>query len=208
MNQLFHSFRGSMPTPHTGIFISTCQTNQTVRKSASIAVHCKFGVARAQNNAAPPTRRGALFAHSSPAEFAGQQRRTGSANHLTTIFALIHFIARPTVKGIAPIADPNFVIGLIFVTPVTILANKGSAFVAPNLDAGGSRIAMKTRVVLIVQIDHIVVVICRIIIIVVVVVIVFIIVVAVQIGNSRTNGGTNELLGLVLQDSIRWVHFG
>ena len=47
--------------------------------------------------------------------------------------ALIHVFAFLAQEGIAPIADPNLMIGLEFMTPVTIDADEGVAHIARYL---------------------------------------------------------------------------
>jgi hypothetical protein len=86
---------------------------------------------------APSTGSCTFLAESTSAEFAAQKRGTTSTDYFTTIITLIHFIAGSTIEGIAPITDSNFMIGLKFVTPVTIVANIGLAFIAADLNIGG-----------------------------------------------------------------------
>jgi hypothetical protein len=94
---------------------------------------------------APSTGCGTFLAESTTTEFARKQSRTGRTHDFTTIVALVHFVATPTVKSVTAIAHSNFMIRLKLVTPVTVLANIRTAFVAANLHLCRFSATVKTK---------------------------------------------------------------
>ena len=67
----------------------------------------------------PPTSCGTILAQSAAAKFATHERRTRVANDLAAVLALIHFVASSAIKSIAAIADPDFMVCLELVAPMT-----------------------------------------------------------------------------------------
>jgi len=67
----------------------------------------------------PPTSGGTILAQPASAKFATHERRTRVTHHLAAILALIHFVASSAVKCIAAIADPDFMVCLELVAPMT-----------------------------------------------------------------------------------------
>jgi hypothetical protein len=97
----------------------------------------------------PSTGRRAFFTKPSTTKFATEESTTACTYNFAAIFALIHFVAALAVKAVTSIANSNLVIGLIFVTPVTFVANIGAAFVAADLHVvfgGVFRVAVQTTV--------------------------------------------------------------
>jgi hypothetical protein len=101
-----------------------------------------------QHNNVPSTRRGTFFTQSTPTEFTAEQGATCRTHHFPTVVALIHFVTRPTVKGIAAITDANLVVGLKFVTPVTGIANVARAFVTTDLNFSAGCETVQTGIVI------------------------------------------------------------
>ena len=95
----------------------------------------------------PPTRCRTVITHRTPTEFTRQPSTipTRPTRHFGTLIALIHGIAIPTVKGVASIADTNFVVRLKFVAPVTGIANIRVARIATDLNTCARMTAMETR---------------------------------------------------------------
>lgn len=82
----------------------------------------------------PAARRCAVLAKSAAAELARKERRTGRADDLSAVVALVHLVASAAVEGVAPVANPDFVVGLELVAPVAPVADRRAALVAPDLD--------------------------------------------------------------------------
>ena len=87
----------------------------------------------------PSTGRGTFFTQATPTKFATTQRPTTTTDNFTTVLTLVHFITILTIKPITSITDPNFMIGLIFMTPVTIATNEGMTAITRNLNSGSIR---------------------------------------------------------------------
>ena len=134
-----------MSTSDTRILIGRCQAHQAVTQFARVAFDGKFGIPRAEHDPALAARRGTVGAQAASAKFAAEQRAAAAADDLAAVVALVHLVARAAVKSVAPIADANFVVGLKFVTPVTVVANVSSAFIAGYLNAACAIVTMKTR---------------------------------------------------------------
>ena len=71
----------------------------------------------------PSASRGTLFTESPSTEFTAQESGTVLTNHFTAVIALVHFVTELAVKSFASIADSDFVVGLVLVTPVAVAAN-------------------------------------------------------------------------------------
>ena len=67
----------------------------------------------------PSTRGGAVLAQPTSTKFATHKCWARVTNNLAAIFTLIHFVTTSTIKRIAAIADPNLMVCLELVAPMT-----------------------------------------------------------------------------------------
>ena len=134
-----------MTTPDARILVRGRQTHKAITQFARVTFHGKFGIPCTQDNPTLATCCGTVRTQSSSTKFTRQQGRAASADHLPAIIALIHFITLFAIKAIASITNPNFVIGLEFVTPVTIVTNVGGTFITAHLEATAGIVTVQAR---------------------------------------------------------------
>ena len=100
----------------------------------------------------PPARRGAVLAEATSAELAGHEGGAAPAHHLAAVLALVHLVTAPAVEGIAPVAHPDLVVGLVLVAPVTSRAYVGVAVVARHLDRADPVVVVVIVIVIVVAV--------------------------------------------------------